>query len=179
MRGCCGTAEGPRRVVLSCAGAYVAGPVNSNACPAGSSRIETEAACRTAVAAAGKFPGTPFVVSVSAEPGGCNFFTRSNIAYFNGVGVAGNPNAQLLCAAVVTAGAPPRAAGADTPAMRSGTAARVPHSPARDLCGAFGVRFAGFSTGAAAKATERYPLQWSRRALRRIGQRRRGGAGWA
>ena len=89
----------------------MAGAAGSNECPAGSARIVTEAACRTAVAAAGKFPGTPFRVLLTAEPGGCNFFTRSNIAYFNGVGVAGNPNAQLLCAAVASAGAPPHAAG--------------------------------------------------------------------
>ncbi len=40
-------------MVLSCAGAYVSGAEGSNVCPAGSARIETEAACRTAVAAAG------------------------------------------------------------------------------------------------------------------------------
>ena len=92
--------------VLSCAGAYVSGAAGSNECPAGSARIETEAACRTAVAAVGKIPGTPFVVSVSAEPRGCNYFSAR--AYFNADSVgAGNPNAQLLCAAVVTTGAPP------------------------------------------------------------------------
>ena len=92
----------------SCAGAYVSGAAGSNECPAGSVRIVAEDACRTAVAAAGKTTGTPFVVSVSAEPGGCNFFTRSNIAYFNADPVgAGNPNAQLLCSAGADAGAPP------------------------------------------------------------------------
>jgi hypothetical protein len=91
--------------VLSCAGAYVSGAAGSNECPAGSVRIETEAACRTAVAAAGK----PFstVGSFAGYPRGCYYDTSDNIAYFNphavGAGIFGF---QLLCAAITT-GAPP------------------------------------------------------------------------
>ena len=89
--------------VLSCAGAYVSGAAGSNECPAGSARIETEAACRTAVAAAGKtFAG---VETLSDYPRGCFYFTSGNNAYLNTDAVgAGNSNYQPLCA--VTTGAP-------------------------------------------------------------------------
>jgi hypothetical protein len=90
--------------VLSCAGAYVSGDVGSNECPAGSARIATEAACRTAAAAAGKtFAG---VEAEATYPRGCYYTTNYNYVYFNihAVG-AGNPIRQLLCAATVT-GAP-------------------------------------------------------------------------
>jgi hypothetical protein len=94
-----------RTAVLSCAGAYVSGDAGSNECPAGSVRIETEAACRTAAAAAGKtFNG---VWTDSAYPRGCYYLTSTNNAYFNthAVGV-GSSSRQLLCAAATT-GAPP------------------------------------------------------------------------
>ncbi len=88
--------------VLSCAGAYVAGADGSNACPAGSARIETEAACRTAVAAAGKTFAA--VVTYSDYPRGCYYVTSSNNAVFNTDAVgAGHPNTQLLCAGAPTA----------------------------------------------------------------------------
>ncbi len=90
--------------MLSCAGAYVSGADGSNACPAGSVRIETEAACRTAVAAAGKTFRS--VDSYPYFPRGC--FYADN-AYFNvhAVGFEGATNARLLCATTaVTAGAP-------------------------------------------------------------------------
>ncbi len=89
--------------VLSCAGAYVSGAAGGNACPAGSARIETEAACRTAAAAAGKTPHpSTFVETLSTYPRGC-YYTGSNCAYLNTHAVgAGNSNAQLLCAAVTT-----------------------------------------------------------------------------
>jgi hypothetical protein len=91
-----------------CAGAYVAGAAGSNACPAGSVRIETEAACRTAATAAGMTFGS---TSVEADyPRGCYIWTDDNKAYFNSGAVgAGAPDARLLCAAVATTGAPPRA----------------------------------------------------------------------
>ncbi len=100
--------------VLSCAGAYVSGAAGGNECPAGSVRIETEAACRTAVAAAGKTAGSPFVETESAYPRGCYYSTSTNYAFFNAhaVGV-GASRFQLLCAALVTTGAPPHA---DAPA---------------------------------------------------------------
>ncbi len=89
----------------SCAGAYVLGPLYSNVCAPGSVRIETEAACRTAVAAAGKTVGSPFVVTSSDDPRGCYSlaFNLAYLAYFNthAVGV-GNGFAQLLCADVST-----------------------------------------------------------------------------
>ncbi len=92
--------------VLSCAGAYVSGADGSNECPAGSARIETEAACRTAVAAAGKTAGSTFVETYPYYPRGCYYYTGSNYAYFNTHAVgAGSSSAQLLCATVTT-GAP-------------------------------------------------------------------------
>ena len=90
--------------VAWCAGAYVSGADGSNECPAGSVRIETEAACRTAVTAAGKTAVSPFVETFSAYPKGCYFV--GNNAYFNAHAVgAGESSSQLLCAAVTT-GAP-------------------------------------------------------------------------
>ncbi len=124
----------------SCAGAYVSGAAGSNACPAGSVRIEAAEACRTAVTAAGKTLPLylPFVVTVTYSPRGCYYETSSNNANFNthavGAGSTsyqllcatmttgapphctdareGNSGAQLLCAAAATAGEPPRATDA-------------------------------------------------------------------
>ena len=101
--------RGAARAVLPCAGAYVSGAAGSNACPAGSARIETEAACLTAVAAAGKTPSTlyPFVETYGSYPRGCYFYTSGNTAYFNTHAVgAGVSTAQLLCAALASTGAP-------------------------------------------------------------------------
>ncbi len=114
VRGCCSTAEGRalQRAVRCCrAGAYVSGDWGSNACPAGSARIETEAACRTAAAAAGKTPSAstsyPFVQTFATSPRGCYYYTTDNAAFFNAHAVgAGNSGQQLLCAATVTTGAP-------------------------------------------------------------------------
>jgi hypothetical protein len=108
-----------RAVALpSCAGVYVSGAAGSNACPAGSARIKTEAACRTAAAAAGK---TFNRVHTSADsPRGCYYFTVDNYAYLNTHAVGAGFSAvgtvvggvtvveayQLLCAALVTTGAP-------------------------------------------------------------------------
>ena len=106
----CGTAEGPRRAVPSCAGVYVPGAVGSNECPAGYAWIVTEDACRTAAAAAGKTVLSGFVVAIPDDPRGCYFFTAANYAFFNSDPVgAGNSYYQLLCAASATAGAPPAA----------------------------------------------------------------------
>ena len=107
--------------MLACAGAYVSGAAGSNACPAGSARIETEAACRTAVAAAGKTVGSYFVETTSTYPKGCYYLTSSNKAYFNTHAVgAGNSYTQPLCAALATAGAPlQRAAAAPARAARA------------------------------------------------------------
>ena len=94
-------------MVRSCAGAYVSGAAGSNACPAGSVRIATEAACRTAAAAAGKTFSS--VGTWSASPRGCQYGTSTNDAYFNRHAVgAGSTGYQLLCAALAaTTGAPP------------------------------------------------------------------------
>ncbi len=90
--------------MLSCAGAYVSGAAGSNACPAGSVRIEAEAACRTAAIAAGKTFAA--VVASSTAPQGCYYFTTNSNAWFNTHAVgAGNSNTQLMCAAATT-GAP-------------------------------------------------------------------------
>ncbi len=102
--------RGPMRAVPACAGAYVAGAAGSNACPAGSVRIEAEDACRTAAAAAGKTPSTssvePFVETDPEFPRGC-YYAGNNNAYFNTHAVgAGSSVAQLLCAALATTGAP-------------------------------------------------------------------------
>ena len=106
---CTAAAAMPRaaRAVLSCAGTFVSGDLGSNECPAGSVRIVTEAACRTAAAAAGKTLYSPFVVTYPARPRGCTY-TSTNDAYFNthAVGAGGYSGAQLLCAATVTTGAP-------------------------------------------------------------------------
>ncbi len=86
-----------------------------NECPASSVRIETEAACRTAAAAAGKsvYEGflDPFVVSYDWIPRGCYFVNSNNYVYFNihPVGGAGQPSYRLLCAAVTTGAPPPHA----------------------------------------------------------------------
>jgi hypothetical protein len=120
----------------------VSGAAGSNACPAGSVRIETEAACRTAATAAGKTPNPFFVETVTAYPRGCYFTTSRNYAYFNTHAVgAGSSYSQLLCAALATAGAPltrRRRTGARSAC--TGDTARVP-TP-RVCCAAFagGVR---------------------------------------
>ncbi len=106
--------------VPSCAGAYVSGAAGSNACPAGSARIETEAACRTAVTAAGKTPSTlGFVRTDPASPRGCYYTTFGNYAFFNTHAVgAGWFDEQLLCAALVTTGAPLTRRRADARGLR-------------------------------------------------------------
>jgi hypothetical protein len=120
------------RAVLACAGAYVSGAAGSNECPAGSARIESEEACRTAAAAAGKTPSTstsfPFVETRSNYPQGCYYFTSDNWAYFNTHAVgAGDSYTQLLCAALATAGAPlKRRLRTDARRACSGDTARVP-----------------------------------------------------
>ena len=113
--------------MLSCAGAYVSGAAGSNECPAGSVRIETEAACRTAAAAAGKTPGSPFMVAWSNRPRGCYYVTSTNAAFFNAHAVgAGWFGTQLLCAALVTTGAPLHA-----PTRRRACAARCSRAVGR------------------------------------------------
>jgi hypothetical protein len=88
------------QAVPSCAGAYVSGANGSNECPAGSVRIETEAACRTAAAAMGMTAGSssyPFADSYANYPRGCYYVTN---VYLNTHAVgAGKADAKLLCAA--------------------------------------------------------------------------------
>jgi hypothetical protein len=93
--------------VLLCEGAYVSGAAGSNECPAGSVRIEAEAACRTAAAAAGKTPSSTFVVTNSARPPGCHYESSFNTAWFNSVPVGAGSSTYLLLCAAVTTGAPP------------------------------------------------------------------------
>jgi hypothetical protein len=103
VRGCCGT--GRRAYACRAAGAFVSGAAGSNACPAGSVRIETEAACRTAVTAAGKTFSS--VETHSSYPRGCYYITTSTTAWLNTHAVgAGQSGSQPLCAALATAGAP-------------------------------------------------------------------------
>ncbi len=76
----------------------MSGATDSNECPAGSGRIDTEAACRTSAVAAGMTPGWPFVQTRSDVPRGCYYHTFGNYAYFNTHVVgAGHPTARLLC----------------------------------------------------------------------------------
>ncbi len=90
----------------------MSGAAGSNECPAGSVRIVTEAACRTAVAAAGKTPSTStFVGTDSYYPRGC-YFSTSNLAYFNTDAVGAGYSTQLLCAAATTGAPPPMRAAA-------------------------------------------------------------------
>ncbi len=98
----------------SCTGAFVSGADGSNECPAGSVRIATEAACRTALTAAGKTASSPFVWADSYYPRGCYYWTSCDAilcrmgANFNTHAVgAGNPHFLLLCAAVLTGALPP------------------------------------------------------------------------
>ncbi len=109
--------------MLSCAGACVSGDAGSNECPAGSARIETVAACRTAVAAAGKTEGSIFIGNSAYSPRGCWYITDSNYAFANNVasfnphavGGAGNSRFRLLCAAT---GAPLTRRCADAHVLR-------------------------------------------------------------
>ncbi len=88
----------------SCAG-YIGGAALSDECPAGSVRIESEAACRTAAAAVGKT--FCCVLARSYLPRGCYYDTYGNNAAFNNVAVgAGHAQAKLLCAEGTTS-APP------------------------------------------------------------------------
>ena len=84
----------------------MAGAAGSNECPAGSARIEAEAACRTAADAAGKTPRPfGFVVTNARWPRGCYYSTLSNAARLNTHAVgAGYSYYRLLCA--VATGAP-------------------------------------------------------------------------
>jgi hypothetical protein len=78
----------------------MSGGNGSNACPAGSVRIETEPACRTAVAAAGMTPGNFFDETRSGYPRGCFYQPATNNAWFNAHAVgAGHWASLLLCAA--------------------------------------------------------------------------------
>jgi hypothetical protein len=116
--------------VRSCAGAYVSGAAGSNECPAGSVRIETEAACRTAAAAAGKTVPSSFVEVAPLFPRGCYYLTGiNNRAFFNidAVG-AGWSAAQLLCdARAATTGVPlQRRRRTDARRRRTDARSRVP-----------------------------------------------------
>jgi hypothetical protein len=126
---CAAAAARPRaaRAVLLCAGAYVSGAAGSNECPAGSVRIETEEACRTAAVAAGKTFST--VGSYAYSPRGCYYFTSSSNAFFNTHVVgAGSSSTQLLCAADTT-GAPPHALCTPKRSPRPVLRCRAPPSP--------------------------------------------------
>ncbi len=106
----------------------MSGAAGSNACPAGSVRIEAEAACRAAAAAAGKSAASTIVLTYAFYPRGC-YYDNNNNAYFNAHAVgAGHWAYRLLCAAVTT--------GALSPRHRFGRArARM-----RDCCDGMGGR---------------------------------------
>ncbi len=112
--------------MLSCAGLYVSGAAGSNACPAGSVRIATEAGCRTAVTATGKTAESIFLESHPGYPRGCYYFTSDNVAIFNEHAVgAGRSDAQLLCAALATTTGAPLKRRRRTDARSACTGARA------------------------------------------------------
>jgi hypothetical protein len=124
--------------VLSCAGAYVYGDANSNECPAGSTWILTEAACKTAAAAEGK----EFAMAVTDADAarGCSYHLEMFKVCFNGhaVGAAFHMH-QLLC---ITTSAPPHADARPRVHRRvqrhcasAQRRACVPHARACDSCG--------------------------------------------
>ncbi len=85
----------------------MSGADGSNECPAGSVRIETEAACRTAAAAAGRtIPSSGFVGTDPAWPRGC-YYDSTNSAYFNPDAVGAGYSTQLLCAVTTSGALPP------------------------------------------------------------------------
>ncbi len=88
--------------MLSCADAYKSGAEGSNDCPAGSVRIETEAACRTAVTATCKTEASTFVVTNPNFPRGCYTGNDQNIrisGWFNDHAVgAGDSRFRPQCA---------------------------------------------------------------------------------
>ena len=87
-----------------CADAYIDGADGSNECPAGTVRIEGEAACRTAAAATGK--RFQYVDENSDYPRGCYYDVIDVDVWLNVVPVGtGYSGYRLLCA-VVTTGAP-------------------------------------------------------------------------
>jgi hypothetical protein len=91
----------------------MSGAAGSSDCPAGSARTANEAACRTAAATAGKT--LQYVETSSAYPKGCYYSTSISSAYFNTDAVgAGSTGHRVLCAAIVTTGAPPTALGRST-----------------------------------------------------------------
>jgi hypothetical protein len=106
----------------SCAGAYVSGASGSNECPAGSGRIETEAACDNAAAAVDK--GFRGAVTYPNFPRGCIYaLKQQDLVIFNTDAVgAGHAGIQLLCAAAATTGAPRTDARARTIAQAAGYA---------------------------------------------------------
>jgi hypothetical protein len=136
----------------------MAGATESNDCPAGSVRIETEAACRTALAAWGRTMGPS--ISSPIAPRGCSFYsdfspTLAKFGISDGlfnpdpVGM-GSATYQLLCDANGTTGAlqPHRCAPARATAPR--VCVRVAYARARDCacvvrarCGAVLRRHAG------------------------------------
>ena len=79
----------------------MSGSAGRNECPADSSRIETEAVCRAAVAATGKTLGSPFVDSNPDFPRGCYLMT--NDAFFNQHVPGGSDSGSRLLCAVVSA----------------------------------------------------------------------------
>ena len=129
------------------AGAYVSGADGSNACPAGSTRIANQAACRTAAAAAGKTVGSVFAGTYVNYPPGCYYSTSSNTAYFNRHAVGAEvSDYQVLCTALVTTGAPPphRCVRVCAPAWSAAQCvfsdAHVSHARVRDRVGVAALR---------------------------------------
>ncbi len=82
----------------------MAGAAGSNECPAGSARIVTEDACRTAVILTGKIANPNFVQINAFAPRGCYYTTGLSVVYLNtDAAGAGHSGSKLLCAGAPTA----------------------------------------------------------------------------
>jgi hypothetical protein len=80
---------------LFAAAAYRLGSTGSNACPTGSTRVDSATVCQGAAAALGRSWGGSW--SNYYYPKGCFWMTSSSYVYFNGATGASSKHAQPLC----------------------------------------------------------------------------------
>ena len=80
--------------LLQAAATTVLGDASSNTCPAGSSKITTNAACMAVAQANG---ATFDIEAESTYPGGCYVFTSSGNVYLNTAPGSGHAGSQLIC----------------------------------------------------------------------------------
>jgi hypothetical protein len=107
--GCCCRPRAAR-AVLSCAGVAYMPPASGNVCPEGSVKRLEEDWCRaTVLAMAGYTLNDPFSTASTSYPLGCQVWPFGKKGYYNTVGDVGHPSHQIVCAGIVTPGAPPHA----------------------------------------------------------------------